>query len=43
MVIGHVGAEIEVGDVDAEIASTKMGLRDGAVDVEFCVWHQDGR
>ena len=38
LVIGHVFDEIEVGDVDAKVASTKMGVEDGAVGVEFFVW-----
>ena len=33
LVIGHVGAKIEVGNVDAWVASTEMGVRYGAVDV----------
>ena len=41
--IGHVGVEIEIGDVDDEATSTKLGVVDGAVDVQFCVWNQCSR
>ena len=43
LVMGHVVAKIEVGDVDAKVIITKMGVGDGYVDVEFFVWHRDGR
>ena len=43
LVIWNAGVKIEVGNVDAKVASTNMGIGYGAVDVEFCVWHQDGR
>ena len=43
LVIGHVGANIEAGDVDAEVASTNIRVGYGAVDVEFCFWHLDSR
>ena len=37
LLIGHVGNEIEFLDFDAEVASTKLDVGDGAVYVEFFV------
>ena len=43
LVIGHFSDNIEVGYVNDKVERTEMGVGDGAVDVELCVWHRDGR
>ena len=38
----HGGAETAVADVQAEVTSSFVGVRDGTADMDFCVEHGDG-
>ena len=41
LAVGHVGAEVEVFEVDAEIPGAFLGVGDGGVDLQLGVEHGD--
>ena len=42
LVVLHGHAKVEVFDVDAKVASTSVGIRDGAIYVELRIEHAHG-
>ena len=39
LMVEHVSSEVEIGDVNTEVAGTAMCVRNGAVDVQFGIGH----
>ena len=39
LIIGHVSAEVEIGDVNTKVAGASVCVINGAVDVQFGIGH----